>query len=343
MEEEYKILENSVKDFNAKYVDNVVLKIEKEGIPESIRKAMVEQGFTAMVQALDGNKVVDRKALSILIETLASSSPSVAMDVFITNALFLKLAPPEQMDEVSQGMKTGTVAFAELMSNYENDNELQVKNGKLYGSKKYVLKPDSDYIIASTREGSLVLAKSGFKVIGEHRRLGFRGLRFGTVEFDTDDFVEIGKKDMLVKVYNESSPFITAMALGISNGAISKAIEYSKVRTAFGSPLKDFQPIAFLLSEEFNELSLLRNSLYETLSGEYNESGIIYLKIKSLDLAKEITKNSIQVHGGYGYIEDYAVEKFYRDIMALSVLLFNEENEKKELAKLLYEGEAGII
>lgn len=343
MEEEYKILENSVKDFNAKYIDNNVLKIEKEGISESIKRAMVEQGFMAMVQDLDGNKVVDRKALSILLETLASSSPSVAMDVFITNALFMKLAPPKEMEEVSQGTKAGTVAFAEIMSNYENENELHVKNGKLAGTKKYVLKPDSDYIIASTSEGNLIMVKSGFKVIGEHRRLGFRGLKFGTVEFDTDDFVEIGKKEMLVKVYRESTPFITAMAIGISDGSISKAIEYSKVRTAFGSPLKDFQPIAFSLSEQFNELALLKNSLYEMLSGEYSESGSLYLKIKSLDLAKEITKNSIQVHGGYGYIEDYAVEKFYRDIMALSVLLFNEEDEKKELAKILYEGEAGII
>jgi len=343
MEEEYRILENSVKDFNSKYLDNIVLKIEKEGIPEQVRKAMLEQGFLGMVQLLDGNKVMDKKALSIIIEVLSTSSPSVAMEVFLTNVLFHKLADEQSINEVSQGIKRGTVAFAELMSGYDNENELHMEGEKLIGTKKYVLNSDADLIIASATDGNLYIIKSGFKEIETHRKLGFRGLKFGKVEFNTKDYVKIGRKEDLVKAYEEAHPFITALAIGIAEGSLMKAIEYSKVRSAFGNLLKDFQPIAFPISMQYNELSMLKNSLYLALSNESETADILFLKMKSIELAKEITKNSIQVHGGYGYIEDYGVEKFYRDIMSLSVLLYNEEEEKKKLASKLYETEAGYI
>ncbi len=345
MEEEYEILENTIKDFNAKYIENNALKIDNEGMPESLVKSLSDQGFLSMAYQPGLGKSIDMKAYSIILENLAKVSPSVALKVLITNT-FLSLVNNEDiLNEVSQGIKSGTVVFSELLGGYSTNEKMVLKDGKISGKKEYVLAGNSDYIVTLLDSGELVLVKSGFKEVSEHKKLGFRGLKFSTLTFDTKDFEILGKngKEMLEKVYYDISVPISSIAIGIGEGSLAKAIEYGKVRMAFDHYLKDFQPIAFNLAANTAELSILKEYLRDIVSKNQSVKESLYLKIRAIEIAKEVSKNSLQTHGGYGYLEDFGVEKFYRDSMALSVLFYNEEKEMEKLSEMVFESKAGFV
>jgi alkylation response protein AidB-like acyl-CoA dehydrogenase len=345
MEEEYEILENTVKDFNAKYIENNALKIENEGISELLLKSLSEQGFLSMTYQVGAGKNLDMKAYSIILENLAKVSPSVAVKVLLTNAFLSIVNDDGVLNEVSQGSKSGTVVFSELLGGYNSKEKLKIENGRLTGKKEFILGANSNYIVTLVDNGELVLVKSGFKSVASHKKLGFRGLEFSTVSFDTGDFSIIGKDgiDILRKTYDEMAIPISAIALGISEGSIAKAIEYGKVRMAFNHYLKDFQPIAFNLTTNMAELSIIKQYFRDITSLNSAVKESLYLKIRAIEMAKEVSKNSLQTHGGYGYLEDFGVEKFYRDSMALSILFYNEEKEMEKLAEMIFESKAGFV
>lgn len=345
MEEEYEILENTVKDFNAKLIENNSLKIENEGINEALLKSLSEQGFLSMAYQSGAGKNLDMKAFAIILENLAKTSPSVAAKVLITNA-FLSLVDDEDvLNEVSQGIKSGTVVFSELLGGYIPKEKLNFEDGRLKGKKEFVLGSNSNYVVTLIDSGELVLVKSGFKVDVKHKKLGFRGLDFSTLVFDSTDFKIIASNglDILKKAYNSLAIPVSAIALGIAEGSISKAIEYSKVRMAFNHYLKDFQPLAFNLTANMAEISILKQYFRDLISTSGKQKESLYLKIRAIEMAKDVSKNSLQTHGGYGYLEDFGVEKFYRDSMALSILFYNEEKEMEQLAEMVFESKAGFV
>ena len=67
------------------------------------------------------------------------------------------------------------------------------------------------------------------------------------------------------------------------------------------------------------------------------------LKARSSDFSRKATKYALQYHGGYGYLEDFGVEKFYRDSVALSSLMFRPEGDKKALAESIYGSKSGYL
>ena len=115
------------------------------------------------------------------------------------------------------------------------------------------------------------------------------------------------------------------------------------MRTAFGHYLKDFQPLAFELTSLIAEMEILKRYFEVLISTSPSRKEAMFLKHKALALAKDISKTSLQIHGGYGYLEDFGIEKFYRDSMALSVLFHNEEHEMEVLSTLVFETKAGFV
>ena len=345
MEEEYGILENTVRDFSAKFIENNALKIENEGINETLIRSLAEQGFLSMAYQQGVGKAIDMKAFALILENLAKTSPSVAVKVLLTN-LFLTLATEESiLNDVSSGSKSGTVVLSELLGGYSPKERLAINGNRIQGKKEFVVDSDASFIITLVDSGELVLLKSGFSKDAKHKRLGFRGLDFSTISVNSDNFDVIAKNGLekLRNAYSRMAIPIAAIAMGIAEGSISKAVEYAKVRMAFNHYLKDFQPIAFNLSSNLAELSMLKQYLSHIVGLEKNSTEALFLKTRSMEAAKEISKNALQTHGGYGYLEDFGVEKFYRDSMALSILFYNEEKEMEQLSEYVFDSKAGFV
>ncbi|MCL4333404.1 MAG: acyl-CoA/acyl-ACP dehydrogenase [Candidatus Thermoplasmatota archaeon] len=345
MEEEYEILESTVKDFNSKFVDNNSLKLENESMGPDFIRMLADQGFFSMMGQGSDASGSDLKALSIVLENLSKSAPAAAVKVLLVNAFSTLVNDTGILDSVGKGAKSGTVTFSDLLVPKGQNGSLKLENGRVKGEKEYVLGSDSDFILTLLDTGELILLKSGFSQGKKHKKLGFRSIGFSSINVDSSDYSVVAKDGIaaLRKMYEDFTLPISAIAIGMSEGVSQKALDYAKVRTAFGHYLKDFQPLAFDLTSLIAEMNILKRYFHDLLSSPISRKEAMFLKHKSLILAKDMSKTSLQIHGGYGYLEDFGIEKFYRDSMALSVLFHREDSDMEELSSLVFEGKAGFV
>ena len=110
---------------------------------------------------------------------------------------------------------------------------------------------------------------------------------------------------------------IAAQALGIAEGALEKAVQYSKEREQFGRPLAKFQNTQFKLAEMAIEIEAARNLVYKAASlkdsGESYTVAAAMAKLKASRTASFVADRAVQILGGYGYIKEYDVERMMRD------------------------------
>jgi len=348
--EEYQLLRSSVREFAQKNIEGISAKIERDGLRPETVMAMATQGFIgARVPSDLGGTGLDELGYMIVLEELARVSPSAAARVLVTNSLYVPILMAagkgkETLKDVASAKVNATVAHACLLEGFREQTGVTVINSRANGVKDYVLNSDAKLIVLSANgaPGALILVKGGAEPVNDVTRLGFRGLRFSSVKVDTGDFEVLGENGpgMLEEALNGMDLEVAAVGLGITAGALSKAIDYSKSRTTFEHPLKDYGPVAFSLSSLKSEEEELRNFIYgEGLSG----TAKVMARIKSTQLARNATKQALQVHGGYGYFGDFGVEKFYRDAMALPLLFSRAAKDMQRLSQAVFDSKAGFM
>ena len=121
-----------------------------------------------------------------------------------------------------------------------------------------------------------------------------------------------------MKTLDQSRPGVASQALGIAQGAMDKAVEYSRERHQFGKPISSFQGIQFMLADMATQVEAARALTYAAArsidSGEKDVSRMSAMaKVFASDTAMRVTTDAVQVLGGYGYMKDYPVEKMMRD------------------------------
>lgn len=131
-----------------------------------------------------------------------------------------------------------------------------------------------------------------------------------------------GSKIML-RTLDSGRLSIAAMGLGCAQGAYEEAYEYSKIRKQFGKPISKFQAIAFKLVDMDLKIELARNLLYKSCwlkeKGKPFAKEAAMSKLYCSEIAKEVADDAVQIHGGYGLMKDYPVERFYRDQRLLQI------------------------
>ncbi len=121
-----------------------------------------------------------------------------------------------------------------------------------------------------------------------------------------------------MKTFDNSRPGVAAQALGIAQGALDLAVEYSRKRVQFGQPISSFQAIQHMMADMATQIEAARALVYATArmvdSGAKSvakESAMA--KMFASDVAMKVTVDAIQIFGGYGYMRDYPIEKYMRD------------------------------
>jgi len=285
----------------------------------------------------------------IVLEELARSSPSAAVRVLITNSLFLPLVMASEksreiLRDVASAKTNVAVAHCGPLEGRAGASDVAVEGGRARGRVDYVLNGGADAVIvaANDPQNSLLLVRAGFKVGEEHRRLGLRGLGFSSLVVDSTDFEKLWENGsrLIEAAVDDMDLEVAAVSLGIAAGALAKAVEYSKVRTTFEHPLKDYQPVAFGLSLLRAEEEMIRDFAYKE---KHTAAGKTTARVRALALARNATNQALQVHGGYGYFEDFGVEKFYRDAMALSILFGRGTKDMERLSERVFDSKAGFL
>ena len=116
---------------------------------------------------------------------------------------------------------------------------------------------------------------------------------------------------------------IAAQALGIAEGAMEESINFAKTREQFGRPIAKFQAIAFMIAEMATKLEAAKNLVYKTAwlidNGQDASMAASMAKFYASEVCNEIAAKTVQIHGGYGFIKDYKIERMFRDCRVFTI------------------------
>ena len=214
----------------------------------------------------------------------------------------------------------------------EKDGDYWILNG----SKNFITHGiSSDIIVVIVRTGELLdshgmtafaveRGTKGFSAGKKEDKLGMRASETAEVIFDN---CRVHKDNILgrvgegfiqsMKILDGGRISIGAMALGMAEGAMNAAVDYSKQREQFGKPISKFQGISFKLADMATEIEASRFLLYKAAHHIKDPKNSNYFsaiaKYKASEVAVAVANDAVQVFGGYGYIKEFPVEKFYRD------------------------------
>jgi alkylation response protein AidB-like acyl-CoA dehydrogenase len=132
---------------------------------------------------------------------------------------------------------------------------------------------------------------------------------------------------------------VSAMGVGLAQGALDQALEYAKERRAFGQPISKYQAIQAKLADLSSEIEAARLLTYKAAilkeRGESFTLAAAQAKLKTGRLAVRASEEAVQIHGGYGYIEEYPVCRFYRDAKILTIGEGTDEIQQMVIARQL--------
>lgn len=181
------------------------------------------------------------------------------------------------------------------------------------------------------------------------RKMGLRLSPTGEIAFVN---TKVGKDSLVgeegkgfyyaLEFFDESRIEIAAQAVGIAQGAFERALRYSKERRQFGRRIADFQVIRHMLADMAMKIETARLLTYKAAwaydEGLKNPALSSMAKAYASQVAVEVTHDAIQILGGYGYIGDYDVERYYRDARITEIYEGTTEIQKNTIADYLIEG-----
>ena len=374
LNEEQELFRRSARDFAQKELEPLAQELDEKHIfPIENLKKLGELGYLGMTVpekyngiaagALNYTIVMDE-----LSQACASTSTAVSVQNSLVNDIFCKFGSDEQNQEYLSKLATGEYIGAFGLSEAESGSDaggmktLAHKDGDSYilnGAKMWITNAafaDVFMVFASTdeNEGSrgvscFIVEKDtpGFTVGKEEDKLGIRGtstceLHFSDCRIPADHLVgEEGKGfKIALSTLNGGRIGIAAQALGIAQAALDAGLNYSFERKAFGKPIADLQAIQFKLAEMKTKVDAARLLTYR--AAWMKDQDLNYIQEASMakfyasEIASEVADEAVQIHGGYGYVRDYKVERLYRDARITRIYEGTTEIQKLVIARQMY-------
>ena len=312
----------------------------------------------------------EARIVSIAIEELARVDASVSVFVDVHNTLvtnaFMRWANDEQKKEYLPQLASGKVGAYALSEAASGSDAFALKTRavdkgdhyELTGQKLWItngneaeifvlfatVDPDAGYkgITAFIVEKSF----PGFSVGKKEDELGIRAS--STTELILDG-CKVPKENVLglvgkgykvsIETLNEGRIGIGAQMVGIAQGAFECALKYTREREQFGQPIANFQAVQFQLAEMAVEIEAARLLVYN--AARRKDAGHPFLKeaaiakLYSSRVAEAVSSKAIELYGGYGYVKDYPVEKYWRDSKIGSIYEGTSNMQLQTIAKLI--------
>jgi alkylation response protein AidB-like acyl-CoA dehydrogenase len=353
-----KIAEEKLKPL-AKEID------ERETPDLDTLRELGELGFMAMMVPEEyGGAGLDTVSYVIVMEEFSKVCASTGVCVSVNNSLFAdgvyKFGTEEQrkkyLPRLGNGQAQACLGLTEPGAGTDvgSTATTAVKDGSDYiinGKKHFVTNGGfADYlmVLVSTEPGtghrglSMVIIEKdtpGFSVGRHELKLGIRGSDTSELLFDNCRIPQanrLGEEGRGLKIsltiLDGGRIGIAAQALGIAQAAYDDAVAYAKERTQFGKPIAEFQAIAFKIAEMATELEAARLMTYKAAwlkdQGEDYKMASSMAKLYASEASIRITNEALQIHGGYGYVRDFNVERYYRDARITTIYEGTSEAQK---------------
>lgn len=348
----------------------VIERDEHQKFPAEQIKKMGELGFMGiMVAPQYGGAGMDTISYVLVMEELSKIDASASVVVSVNNSLVCygleKYGTEKQKEkylkQLASGEKIGAFCLSEpeAGSDATSQHTTAVDMGDYYllnGTKNWITNGGtaSTYlVIAQTNRekghrgiNALIVEKGmeGFSIGPKENKLGIRGSDTHSLLF-TD--VKVPKENRIgedgfgfkfaMKTLDGGRIGIATQALGIASGAYELALNYSKERKAFGKPISEHQAIQFKLADMATEIEAAR--LLCLKAAWLKDQGLPYgqtsamAKLFASEVAMKVTVEAVQIHGGYGYVKEYHVERMLRDAKITQIYEGTSEIQRMVIAR----------
>jgi len=349
--EEHKMIRDAARDFaQTELLPGVIERDENQSFPTEQIKKLGELGFMGMmVSPKYGGAGMDTISYILAMEEISKVDASCSVVMSVNNSLVCwgleTFGNEEQKEKYLKPLASGAIIGAFCLSEPEAGSDATsqqttaIDQGDYYllnGTKNWITNGSSAsvYLVMAQTEvekghrgiNAFIVEKdmNGFVVGAKENKLGIRGSDTHSLMF-TD--VKVPKENRIgedgfgftfaMKTLSGGRIGIAAQALGIASGAYELALQYSKERRAFGKEISKHQAIAFKLADMVTEIEAarllcLKAAWLKDNGKNYDTLGAM-AKVFASETAMKTTVEAVQVHGGYGFVKEYHVERLMRD------------------------------
>jgi short-chain 2-methylacyl-CoA dehydrogenase len=357
--EEHNMIRKTVRDFAEREIRPVARELdEKEEFSIELTRKMGEIGLFGLRTPEEyGGLNMDYLAYVIAVEELARVDSSQAATIAAHTSLgigpIINYGTPEQKAKYIPMLSTGDALWAFGLTepdagsdsrNTKTNARLEDDHWIINGSKIFITNGSASISKGATvqavtgeingqKEFSTILLDAdtpGFIRKAMHGKLMWRSSDTSELFFDDCKVPYsnlLGKRGegskIMLNTLDSGRLAIGAMGLGLAQGAFEMALKYGRERKQFGKPIATFQINAFKLADMATKIELARNLLYKGAwlksAGQPFAKEAAMAKLYCSEIAREVADEAVQIHGGYGLMKEYDIERFYRDQRLLQI------------------------
>ncbi|KAK46613.1 acyl-CoA dehydrogenase [Caballeronia jiangsuensis] len=369
--EEQRMIRDAARQFATEVLAPNAGQWDKDGaIPDAVVRQLGELGLLGMVVPAElGGTFSDYTAYALAMEEIAAGCASCATMMSVHNsvgcgpilAYGTDAQKAEWLPKLASGEIVGAFCLTEPQAGSEANN-LRVraveKDGKwvLSGSKQFVTNGKRAgvaivFAVTDPEQGKRGISAfivptdtPGFNVGAPEHKLGIRASDTCPITFDDCAIPAanlLGKRGEGLKIALSNLEGgrigIAAQALGIARAAFDAARAYAKERVQFGKPIHEHQSVANMLADMQTQINAARLLIHH--AARMRTEGIACLseasqaKLYASEMAERVCSDAIQIHGGYGYLQDYPVERHYRDARITQIYEGTSEVQRMVIAR----------
>ena len=369
--EQQRMIQQMVLDFTKKEITPYFQKWDEEQVfPSELFKKAGELGLMGILVPEEyGGAALGYEEYILIIEEISKVCGAIGLSFAAHNSLcvnhILKFANEIQKKKWLPKLATGQWLGAwGLTEPNTGSDAMRMKcvadidgdHWIINGSKNFITHGiSSDLVVVIVRTGELLdshgmtafaieRGTKGLKAGKKEDKLGMRASETSEVIFEN---CRVHKENIIgkigegfiqsMKILDGGRISIGAMALGMAEGAMNAAINYSKEREQFGKSISKFQGVSFKLADMATEIEASRLLLYQAAHHIKNLKKSNYYssiaKYKASEVAVSVANDAVQIFGGYGYVKEYPVEKFYRDSKLSTIGEGTSEIQKLVIAR----------
>ncbi|PYF75925.1 acyl-CoA dehydrogenase [Pedobacter nutrimenti] len=371
LSEEQLMIQQAARDFAQNELKpGVIERDEHQKFPAEQVKKLGELGFLGMMVSEKYNgSGLDALSYVLVMEELSKVDASASVVVSVNNSLVCyglesygsEFQKEKYLKPLASGQQIGAFCLSEPEAGSDATSQQTTAEDKgdyylLNGTKNWITNGStaSTYlVIAQTHKelkhkgiNAFIVEKGmeGFTVGPKENKLGIRGSDTHSLMFND---VKVPKENRIgedgfgfkfaMKTLEGGRIGIAAQALGIATGAYELALEYSKQRKAFGKPISDHQAIAFKLADMATQIEAARLLVYKAAwlkdqGQSYTLAGSM-AKLYASKVAMDVTVEAVQIHGGYGFVKEYHVERLMRDAKITQIYEGTSEIQKLVISR----------
>jgi alkylation response protein AidB-like acyl-CoA dehydrogenase len=343
---------------------------EKEELPKELYKELADLGYLGMLMPEEyGGSALDFISYILTMEEFSKACAALMISLSVHNSLvsdsIFKYGTEEQkkkyLPKLTRGEIIGAYSLTEPQAGTDAGSlkTTALSKGEHYlvnGTKTFVTNGGiADLFIlfvltnpeAKSKGISCLLVEKGlkgFNIGAKEKKMGIRGSDTREISFE-DCLVPkvnlIGEENkgfrIALELLDSGRIGVGAQSVGIAQSALDEALKYSKERVQFGQPICNFQAIQFKLANMATQIEAARLLVYRAAWLRQNKircsKEASMAKLFASEIANYVVNEAVQIHGGYGYMKEYAVERYFRDARVTEIYEGTSEAQRMVISR----------